>query len=355
MRIDAVEVIHRHLPLTRPYTISRETISAVELAFVRIHAGGLTGSGCASPAPGVTGETPEATRAAMEAAADVLRGRDAGEIGNLARLLERELPAAPAARAACDIALWDLLGQQLGIPVVDLLGRVHHGLPTSVTIGIQAPDAALELAREYLAHGFQALKVKLGHDVEADIERLRQLRGLAGQGITLRTDPNAGYDEPMLRRYLEGTRCLDVEFCEQPVPREADAVLAGFAADERARFAADESLLDLADAARLLRGESRRYGIFNIKLMKCGGITPATRIGHLAEGAGIALMWGCNDESRVAIAAALHVALASPATRYLDLDGSFDLASDLAEGGFELDRGVLRPALGAGLGLRWVG
>jgi L-alanine-DL-glutamate epimerase-like enolase superfamily enzyme len=355
VKIDAVEILHRHLPLTRPYTISRETISDVELGFVRIHAGGLTGSGCASPAPDVTGETPHATRAALEAAASALRGRDAGEIGNLARWLERELPAAPAARAACDMALWDLLGQRLGTRVVDLLGCVHAGLPTSVTIGIQAPEAALALAREYLAQGFTALKVKLGRDVEADIEQLRQLRGLAGPGITLRTDPNAGYDEPTLRRYLAGTRDLDIELCEQPLPRDADAALAGFDAGERARFAADESLLDLADAARLLRGEPRRYGIFNVKLMKCGGITPAARIGDVALGSDIALMWGCNDESRIAIAAALHVALASPATRYLDLDGSLDLASDLARGGFELERGTLRPAPGPGLGLRWLG
>ena len=89
--------------------------------------------------------------------------------------------------------------------------------------------------------------------------------------------------------------------------------------------------------------------------MKCGGVSAAQRIAHLAEGAGVDLMWGCNDESRVSIAAALHVALASPATRYLDLDGSFDLARDLAEGGFELEDGLLRTAPGPGLGVRWVG
>jgi L-alanine-DL-glutamate epimerase-like enolase superfamily enzyme len=64
-------------------------------------------------------------------------------------------------------------------------------------------------------------------------------------------------------------------------------------------------------------------------------------------------MWGCNDESRIAIAAALHVAFASPATRYLDLDGSFDLATDVVEGGFLLEDGVMRTARGAGLGVRW--
>jgi L-alanine-DL-glutamate epimerase-like enolase superfamily enzyme len=66
-------------------------------------------------------------------------------------------------------------------------------------------------------------------------------------------------------------------------------------------------------------------------------------------------MWGCNDESRISIAAALHVAFASPATRWLDLDGSFDLASDLAEGGFVLERGLLRTAPGPGLGVVWTG
>lgn len=351
MKITAVDVEHRRLPLTKPYTISRETYSDVEMSIVKIHAGGLTGAGCASPAVEVTGESPADARAALEGAADLLRGRDVSGLGTLSRALEQAFPAAPAARAACDMALWDLLGQHLGVPVVELLGRIQLELPTSVTIGIQPTAQALESAREYLSQGFRALKVKLGHDVEEEVDRLRQLRALVGPAVTMRTDPNAGYDAATLRRYLAGTRGLDLEFCEQPLPREADAALAGFTAVERAGFAADESVLDLADAGRLLE-EPRRYGIYNIKLMKCGGISPARRMAHLAEGAGIALMWGCNDESRISIAAALHVALASPATRYLDLDGSFDLASDVVAGGFELVDGSLRPSEGAGLGLR---
>jgi L-alanine-DL-glutamate epimerase-like enolase superfamily enzyme len=351
VKITAVEVEHRRLPLTKPYTISRETIVDVELSIVKIRAGGLCGFGCASPAVEVTGESPAQSRAALAAAAELLHGRDVCALGSLVRLLGQTYAAAPAARAACDMALWDLLGQVLDVPVIDLLGRAQLELPTSVTIGLQSTDAALDAAREYLSQGFRALKVKLGHAVDEEIDRLRQLRALVGPGIALRTDPNAGYDAQSLRRYLDGTRGLDIEFCEQPLPREADDILGGFVPAERARFAADESVLDLRDAGRLLQ-EERRYGIYNLKLMKCGGISPAQRIAHLAEGAGIALMWGCNDESRISIAAALHVALASPATRYLDLDGSFDLASDVVAGGFELVDGRLRPAAGPGLGLR---
>lgn len=352
MKIEAVEIWREHLPLTKPYTISRETIADVELFFVRVHAQELSGAGCASPAVEVTGESPADCRAALDAASHLVIGEEALAVGRLARRLERELPAAPAARAACDMALWDLLGRHLGVAVVDLLGRAHEALPTSVTIGIQPAEDAVAAARDYVAQGFRALKVKLGKDVAEDTDRLRRIRDAVGPGIALRTDPNAGYDADSLRRYLAETRELEIEFCEQPVARGGESAFFGLGAADRAWLAADESVHDLADAGQLLR-EPRPYGIFNLKLMKCGGISPAHRIAHLAEGAGIELMWGCNDESRISIAAALHVALASPATRYLDLDGSFDLARDLAIGGFELADGLLRTAPGPGLGVTW--
>jgi L-alanine-DL-glutamate epimerase-like enolase superfamily enzyme len=354
VRIERVEVLERHLPLTRPYTIARETISEVELAFVRIHAGGLAGSGCASPAVEVTGESPAACREALAAAVELLTGVEAFSAGTVARLLERDFPRAPAARAAIDMALWDLTGQRLGLPLVDLLGRCHRELPTSVTIGIQPTVQALESAREYLAQGFRALKVKIGHDVEEEVDRLKRLRALVGEGIALRVDANEGYDHVALYRFLDGTCDLALELCEQPLPRGEEKLLASFPAESRARLAADESVHGLADAGALLK-EPRPFGAFVIKLMKCGGISPALRLAHLAEGAELPLMWGCNDESRISIAAALHVAFASPATRWLDLDGSFDLASDVAEGGFVLEHGMLRTAPGPGLGLRWTG
>ena len=94
----------------------------------------------------------------------------------------------------------------------------------------------------------------------------------------------------------------------------------------------------------------RPFGIYNIKLMKCGGIAAGIQIAEIARLAGIELMWGCMDESIVGIVAALHAALASPATRYLDLDGHLDLARDPARGGLVLSEGMLgltdRPGLG---------
>jgi L-alanine-DL-glutamate epimerase-like enolase superfamily enzyme len=122
----------------------------------------------------------------------------------------------------------------------------------------------------------------------------------------------------------------------------------------RKSTAADESLLNARDAIECLQSP-RPFGIFNIKLMKCGGIAAGLQIAEIAHLAGMDLMWGCMDESRIGIAAALHAALASPATRYLDLDGSLDLARDLVKGGFKLVNGELTVTGKPGLGVERIG
>ena len=107
------------------------------------------------------------------------------------------------------------------------------------------------------------------------------------------------------------------------------------------------------DALRLAHFP-QAFGHYNIKLMKCGGIHEALRIADIANLAGISLMWGCMDESIISISAALHCALSSPATKYLDLDGSFDLADDLVKGGFILKDGYLSTIDKPGLGVDFI-
>jgi len=133
-----------------------------------------------------------------------------------------------------------------------------------------------------------------------------------------------------------------------------DSELRSLPLSVRRIVAADESLHGEENARDLARDPSA-CGIFNIKLMKCGGIRPALAIAEIARSAGIDLMWGCNDESVVSIAAALHAAYACPHTRYLDLDGSFDLARDPARNGFVVEDGCLRLLDRPGLGVDLVG
>jgi L-alanine-DL-glutamate epimerase-like enolase superfamily enzyme len=354
LKIVSIAASREDFGLTRPYTIAFDTTDSVENLIVRIETdAGQSALGAASPAPHVTGETLEACEAALRPdALQWLIGRDVRETAALGRELDRRMGPAPAARAAVDMALHDLLARRLEVPLVELLGRAHDALPTSITIGIKDAAETLAEAEEYVGRGFAILKIKTGLSLEEDIERLRKLRAKypASGAVRIRADANQGYSASETERFFRETSGLELEFLEQPVPADGVAEMRRLPEEMRARIAADESLLSDCDALALAQ-PPRAAGIFNIKLMKCGGIAPARRIATIAELAGIELMWGCMDESVVSIAAALHAALASPATRYLDLDGSLDLARDVARGGFRLENGWMSALDSPGLGV----
>ena len=174
MKIAKVRSWRESVELTRPYTIAFRSVSAVDLFFVEIASdGGPVGLGSASPAEEVTGESAEACAAALaEDGLSWLRGQDPRHLGRLCRTVRQRLPGTPAARAAVDMALHDLFARALGVPLVDLLGRCHEALATSVTVGIKSTEEALAEADEYLARGFRCLKVKIGLPTEEDVERL---------------------------------------------------------------------------------------------------------------------------------------------------------------------------------------
>ena len=352
MKIARIEHERIHVPLRRPYAIAGHDMDAVELVLVRVVPDkGPTGVGAASPAPDVTAETPDRCLAAIEAAAARLAGLDPRAIGAAIDQLAPLTGGAPAARAALDMALHDRLGRELVRPVVDLLGAARDPLPTSITIGILDLEATLAEAREYVDRGFRHLKVKIGRDVDDDVERLTRLREVVGGGVEIRVDGNQGYSADDYGRFLAATPGLALELVEQPLPAGTEAATPRPA--DAPPLALDESVHDDRDALRMVA--SNACDAFVVKLMKAGGIAAATRIARIAAAADVELMWGCMDESVISIAAALHAAYASKATRHLDLDGSFDLARDPGSGGFELEGGVLSLTGAPGLGAEWPG
>lgn len=352
MRINRVASWRERVALLQPYEISTMRIDAVDLLFVRITTdNGFEGVGSASPAEEVTGESPDACMAALdETRVEWLLGRDPSTPDDLLTELGRSHAATPAARAAIDMAVYDLAARIRGVPLVDLLGRCHDALPTSVTIGISSVEETLAQAEEFLGHGFRCLKVKTGRSFKEDTERLAALRQRVGPEIAIRIDANQGCSLDETRRLGSLAQDLAIELVEQPLPTTSDSALRSLPWSARRIIAADESLHGEKDA-EALADPPPACGIFNIKLMKCGGIRPALAIAGIAESAGIDLMWGCNDESIVSIAAALHAAYACPNTKYLDLDGSFDLSRDPARGGFVVEEGSLRLLDRPGLGV----
>ena len=351
MKIVAASSRRVRVPLTRAYAIAGGSWDAVELVIVELTSdAGASGFGQASPAEEVTRESIDACERELEGEALAwLIGREVQDFGHMLGELQERVRG-PAARAAVDMALFDLEMKRLGVPLVEQLGRSWNDMATSITIGLKPVAETLAEAEEYAGRGFRALKVKTGESVDLDLERLAKLRERYGDGIALRADANQGYDERALRFFATRMESLALEMLEQPLPRGAEDALRALPAEVRAKLAADESIHDEADLQRLVRAGCP-FGIVNVKLMKCGGLRPALRLARLAERNGLELMWGCMDESVLGIAAALHGAFASPATRYLDLDGSFDLGEDPFTGGFELASGRLSTLAKPGLGV----
>jgi L-alanine-DL-glutamate epimerase-like enolase superfamily enzyme len=352
MKIKRVSTWKENMELSHPYTIAYERVEAVENVFVVVEAeNGLVGLGAGAPAVDVTGETMEDCEESLKQKIEpILVNADMRFFKTLLRQLASAMPTAPAALAAVDIALHDLLAHMLDLPLVDVLGRIHDALPTSITIGIKSVEETLAEAEMYRQQGFGIFKVKTGRFVDEDVERVVKLREKFGAEVVLRVDANQGYSRAQYIHFFEQTKRINLEFIEQPLAAADINAMHSLPQEICDQTAADESLLTPKSALNFLC-TPLPFGIFNIKLMKCGGIAPGLEIATMARHAGIELMWGCNDESVVSIAAALHAALASQATRYLDLDGSFDLARDVAKGGFTLKNGWLSPTAQPGLGV----
>jgi L-alanine-DL-glutamate epimerase-like enolase superfamily enzyme len=351
-KIKEVKVWSADLGNTKPYTIAFKTVDEVRNAFVEITlANGVSGIGSGNPSEYVVGENLQQTLEALqEKNLEFLVGRDIREFHQLTFEVLHKFPKNPAARAAIDIALYDVFTKFLGVPLVKFLGQKIKTLPTSNTIGIKNVEETLKEAAEYIRNGFKILKVKLGKDLAEDIERIVKLREKFGKDIVIRIDANQGYDVGKTIEFYKRTNSLNVELIEQPLPAKAVMEMKSLPEEIRTVIAADESLISPKDALELIK-PPRASGIFNIKLMKCGGVSQGLKIADIALQEGVDLFWGCNDESIISITAALHAAFSCSNTKYIDLDGSLDLARDVVKGGFILKDGMMSCSDKPGLGV----
>lgn len=351
-KIKNIEVWSADLGNTKPYTIAFKTVDDVRNAFVEITLdNGIKGIGSGNPSEYVVGESlAQCIEALQEKNLEFLLGRDIYEIAQLHYEVLQKLPKNPSARAALDIALYDVFTKHLGIPLVKFLGQKIKALPTSNTIGIKNVEETVKEAGEYIKNGFKILKVKLGKNLEEDIERLVKIREKHGNDVVIRIDANQGYTVDQTIDFYSRTQHLNIELIEQPLPAKAVQEMKSLPDEIKYVIAADESLITPKDAMELVRPPVASK-IFNIKLMKCGGPSQALKIADIASYENVDLFWGCNDESIVSITAALHTAFSCANTKYIDLDGSLDLGNDVVRGGFILKDGMMSCADKPGLGV----
>lgn len=307
-----------------PLRISRGEIMGGENLFVSVTKGDVTGWGEMAPGFGEDALNDAKRQTTLEAfCAEGLPNsiHDTWEAGRAAGL-------APSALAALDMALWDLMAKEAGLPLYRILGLSRRAVVSSLTVGINPPDVVRERVPLLLAQGARALKIKLGspEGIQADKAMFASvLEAAKGSGALLRVDANGGWSLDDARHMMGWLAERGVEYVEQPLIKGAEDQLPALFKDRALPIFLDESCHMSSD----IPGFADCVDGVNLKLMKCGGITEALRIVATARAHGLQTMIGCMGESAVAIAAGASLGALFD---YIDLDSHLNLDPDPASG-----------------------
>lgn len=318
MKITHTEIYRFSIP-TEPFVIATGTMYYAQNVLIKIHTDhNMYGIGECSAFPMIVGESQETCIAMAKEFAKILIGKNPLDIPERMEDLLGYAAHNSTIKSAFDMALFDISAKAAGVPLYKFLGGTSRTIETDMTIGIGTPEHMAHTAVKYKDKGFRILKVKLGKDVHSDIERVKQIRDAVGKEIVLRLDANQGwsFDDALLA--LGMLEPFDIQFCEQPMRTWYDDQLPELAANSRIPIMADESCYNHHDARRLINSASCKY--LNIKFSKSGGILEAQKIHEIALQTGTKCMIGGMLESRIALSANLHFALASPNVVFFDMD-----------------------------------
>lgn len=339
MKITDIKIGYISVPLKTPFKTALRTVNSVEDVIVEIHTDtGHIGYGEAAPTGVITGDTTGAIIGAIEShIKPALMGLDIENFEEIMLRLHGSVMHNYSAKAAVDIAIYDLFGQLYNAPVYKILGGHKKELITDITISVNDEEEMAQDSRKAIDLGYKTLKIKVGKDIKKDIARLKAIRYAVGDDIDLRIDANQGWTPKEAVKTLKQMEDagLNIEFVEQPVAAHDIAGLKYVTDNVSIPTLADESIFSPRDAITIL--EQRAADLINIKLMKTGGLYNALKITSIAEIYGVECMIGCMLEAKVSVNAAVHLAAAKSIITKIDLDGPVLCSTDPVMGGVQFN------------------
>jgi L-alanine-DL-glutamate epimerase-like enolase superfamily enzyme len=315
------------LPLRDPFTIARGTATSQPTMVVEVNDGRFSGYGEATSNDFYAASIPTMLQD-LRQVQQVLPTLTWDTPETLWDLLDPILGHNRFAQAALDMAAYDLWGKRHGKPVWQLLGLDRNAGPQSCyTLGIDT--AGVMLRKMQAMPGWPIYKIKCG--TPNDLETIRYLR--QHTSATFRVDANCGWLPEQVIEMATQLEELGVEFIEQPLPVDRWQDMATLKPLSPLPLMADESCPVFQSVERCAAG----FHAINIKLVKCGGVTPARRMIQKARELGLAIMVGCMTESSIGISAAAQL---KPLLDFADLDGAVLLKEDLADG-VRVEKGII--------------
>jgi len=356
MKITEVRLGMISVPLRVPFKTALRTVNSVEDVVVEIHTDtGAVGYGEAPPTGAVTGDTTGAIIGALQDhLIKTIVGRDVDDFEDLMKAVQKCIMHNTSAKAAVDMALWDLYGQLYKIPVYKLLGGARKQIVTDITISVNDPEEMARDAINAIERGYETLKVKVGANPALDVARLAAVRQAIGPDYQIRIDANQAWTPKQAVRILNQMqeKGLDIEFVEQPVTARDFEGMKYVTERSHVPVLADESVFSPDDALKIM--QMGAADLVNIKLMKCGGIYNALKIASAAEVYGVECMIGCMLEAKISVNAAVHLACAKQIITKIDLDGPVLCSEDPVIGGAVFNEKMITVSDAPGLGVTGV-
>ena len=351
MKITKIEIYAIRLPLYDPFVISYASYDDMPSVIVKMTTDtGHIGYGEGVADDHVTGESWESLFAVLKnTLAPKLIGENPKNMERIHEIMDSAIYGVPTAKAALDIACYDAVGKSLGVPVYDLLGgRYHEEFPITHVLSIGTPEKMADEAEAKVAAGYRSMKMKVGTEVMADVKRIEAVRARVGEDIAIRVDVNQGWKNSA--NTLQGLGKLahcSLDWIEQPVLADDFDGMVEIKSKTSVPVMIDEGLRGVRDMREIIA--KRAADKVNIKLMKCGGIYPATKLAHMAEMAGIECQVGSMVESSIASSAGFHVSFSKKVITSVELTGPLKFSKDV--GNLHYDVPFIRLNNRPGLGI----
>lgn len=355
MKITEIQFGMLRVPLKTPFKTALRTVNIVEDIVVMVHTDtGHIGYGEAPATAVITGDTHGSIiDAVRHYIAPRLVGQEVANLNGVTELIQSAMEKNTSAKAAVEIAIYDLWGQLYDAPLYKLLGGGDPVITTDITISVDYIDKMVADSIDAVERGFESLKIKVGKDIGVDIERVRAIYAAVENRALLRLDANQGWTAKQAVFALQTLENAGVklELIEQPVKAHDLEGMRYVTERVHTPVMADESVFEPMDVIKLI--QMRAADIINIKLMKTGGISNAIRIADIASMHGVECMIGCMLETSISVAAAVHVAVAKAnVITKIDLDGPSLALFNPVDGGVVFNESEISVTDAPGLGIR---
>lgn len=295
---------------------------------------GYIGFGEASPSFRVTGERIEALISLEKVVNDLLKGENTRNYRKIFNIIDK-LFSFPSLKTALQYAVLDALSQEISIPVFQIFGGTKDKIETDKTVSLGKSEERIKEAKEIFEAGFRVIKIKVGENLQEDIEVLEEIYKKI-KNVTFIVDANTGYTPKQAITFSKELykRGIEIAVLEQPVASYDFDGLKFVRFNSPFPIAADESAKNKYDVAKLIKMEAVDY--INIKLMKCG-ISDAISIAEIANTYGIRLMIGCMGESSLGINQSVHFAAGIGVFDFHDLDSALMIKEEIFKGKYKFE------------------